>query len=420
MASVSTYLDKRRPKKSGEYPLKFNISINRGKKFLVNLNVDVLPGQWNGTEIVKHERKLLLNQYIRLRTTQIEDELMRLEATGLINSLSITQIKECIDSVFNRTTTQSNTIADYWRSIVKQKDRKATVEGYNNTLIKIGTFAELESLTFAMITPSWLRQFEQHMKSQELAVNTIFTHFRNLRAVFNRAIDDEVIGQECYPFRKFKIKTERTQKRSLAVEQLCVFRDYDCQEHQRRYRDIFMLMFYLLGINSVDLLGLKEIRDGRVEFRRAKTGRLYSIKIEPEAMEIIQRYRGEEYLLSVLDDYSNHKDFLHRMNKNLQQIGDVEMVDNAAKDPQFVKRNKKKLTPLFPELTTYWARHSWATIAAGLDIPKETIAAALGHGGNTVTDIYIDFDQRKVDEANRKVIDYLNEITIPEGVAVGK
>jgi integrase len=68
---------------------------------------------------------------------------------------------------------------------------------------------------------------------------------------------------------------------------------------------------------------------------------------------------------------------------------------------------KKIFKPLFPELTTYWARHTWATIAASLDIPKETIAAALGHGGNTVTDIYIDFDQRKVDDANRRVIDYV-------------
>ena len=61
----------------------------------------------------------------------------------------------------------------------------------------------------------------------------------------------------------------------------------------------------------------------------------------------------------------------------------------------------------FAQITTYWARHTWATIAASLEIPKETIAAALGHGGNTVTDIYIDFDQKKVDEANRKVLDYV-------------
>ena len=63
--------------------------------------------------------------------------------------------------------------------------------------------------------------------------------------------------------------------------------------------------------------------------------------------------------------------------------------------------------PIVPGLTTYWARHTWATIAASLDVPKETIAHALGHGNDTVTDIYIDFDKRKVDEANRKVLDFV-------------
>lgn len=58
-------------------------------------------------------------------------------------------------------------------------------------------------------------------------------------------------------------------------------------------------------------------------------------------------------------------------------------------------------------MSSHWARHSWATVAASLDIPKETIAAALGHGGNTVTDIYIDFDRQKVDDANRRVIDWV-------------
>ena len=88
-----------------------------------------------------------------------------------------------------------------------------------------------------------------------------------------------------------------------------------------------------------------------------------------------------------------------RMNKSLKKLGKVEIG----------KRGKKTITPIFPKISTYWARHTWATIASELDIPKETIAAALGHGGNTVTDIYIDFDQKKVDEANRKIIAYLAE-----------
>lgn len=65
------------------------------------------------------------------------------------------------------------------------------------------------------------------------------------------------------------------------------------------------------------------------------------------------------------------------------------------------------LKSVLPGVTTYTARYSWATIAASLDIPKETIARALGHGGHSVTDIYIDFDQRKVDDANRRVIDWV-------------
>ena len=72
---------------------------------------------------------------------------------------------------------------------------------------------------------------------------------------------------------------------------------------------------------------------------------------------------------------------------------------------------KKERQPLFPDISSYWARHTWATIAAELDIPKETISAALGHEiGSEVTSIYINFDRKKIDEANRRVIDYLNSV----------
>ena len=161
-----------------------------------------------------------------------------------------------------------------------------------------------------------------------------------------------------------------------------------------------MLIFYLRGINLIDLAHLKEIVNGRVEYRRAKTGRLYSVKIEPEAMEIINRYRGKNYVVNILDRYKDHRNYIHRINKNLKEFGTTTVG----------RRGKKEKKGAFPELSTYWARHTWATIAAALDIPKETIAASLGHGETTVTDIYIDFDQKKVDEANRKVIDYVSEI----------
>ena len=166
--------------------------------------------------------------------------------------------------------------------------------------------------------------------------------------------------------------------------------------------DWFFLIFYLIGINAVDLFSLTEIINGRVEYRRSKTGRLYSIKVEPETMAIIERYRGQQHLFSFADEYQDHRTWLNRTNRTLRVVGPVEIVPRKNGRP-----GKKQRTGLFPHISTYWARHTWATIAAELDVPKETIAAALGHGGQTVTDIYINFDSKKIDEANRKVIDYV-------------
>ena len=162
-------------------------------------------------------------------------------------------------------------------------------------------------------------------------------------------------------------------------------------------------MFYLIGINAADLFQAKkkDVVNGRLEYKRAKTGRLYSIKIEPEAQAIIDKYSGsDEYLLNVLDSYANYKDFLHRMGIGLKQIGEMERVGRGG---------KKMREPAFPEISSYWSRHTWATIASGLDVPKDVIGHALGHSWSTstTTDIYIDFNIKKVDEANRKVLDAL-------------
>ncbi|MFR9166829.1 MAG: hypothetical protein ACLVKO_11645 [Dysgonomonas sp.] len=111
----------------------------------------------------------------------------------------------------------------------------------------------------------------------------------------------------------------------MAVDELVLLRDYPCEEYLEKYRDIFMLIFYLIGINIIDLLHLKEIRKGNIEYRRAKTGRLYTIKVLPEAQVIFDKYKGKDYLLDVLDVYSNYKDFTHRLNRNLKRIGRVEI-----------------------------------------------------------------------------------------------
>lgn len=241
-------------------------------------------------------------------------------------------------------------------------------------------------LKFSDITLAWLHDFEAFLAKTSPSANARAIHLRNIRAIFNYAIDEGLT--EAYPFRRFKIRNEATRKRALSVDQLRTLINAELPEWQNRHRDFFLLSFMLLGINTIDLCSLRrgDLIGDRIEFSRAKTHRLYSIKVEPEAEEIIKRYRGDSLLLNFADGLKNYRMYYNRLAIGLKQIGEALHL---------------------PALSSYWARHTWATIAASLDIPRDTIAHALGHGGNTVTDIYIDFDQAKVDEANRRVLDWV-------------
>ena len=193
---------------------------------------------------------------------------------------------------------------------------------------------------------------------------------------------DELMTKD--PFQGIRLSREATRKRALSLENIrLLFTMQPEKPLQAVALDVFRLSFLLIGMNPVDLFAMGAPVDGRVEYRRAKTGRLYSVKLEPEALALIEKYRGRGARLLEFWPGVNFNTSIHRIKRALHAL-DV---------------------PFASELTIYWARHTWATLAAGLDVPKETIAAALGHGANTVTDVYIDFDRRKVDAANRRVID---------------
>ncbi len=410
MAKTNLTLDTRKALKDGTFPIKMSIYIDRTKRIVFSIGIYVKKDEWDGRQIIRTPRKAMLNNYLRSRLNAIDDEMLKLEMTGEVHRLTTTQIKKRLLSTFDPTEEDkpnATLIESAFIEFANGCKADMTKSIYLQTLSKLRATFDMSTLCFADITNKWLRDWENTMLNDGLSVNGLSVHLRNLRAVFNRAIDDDVISQEIYPFRKFKIKSERTAKRSLSVDDLRLLMDYPCEPYQCKYRDYFMLIFYLMGINLVDLSRLTTIENGRIEYKRAKTGRLYSIKVEPEALSIIERYKGKNQLVDISDRTSDYHNFLARMNEGLKSIGEVEYVANSAKNPLHIKKNKKEIKPLFPNISTYWARHTWATIAASLDIPKETIAAALGHGQNSITDIYIDFDQRKVDEANRKVIDYL-------------
>lgn len=390
MVTTRFYLDCRDTAPGSPAPLKL-VLTRQGVRALIPLNLSVLPSQWDAKRqiVVGHLRKQQYNSLLAEQKIAIDTILFRLSSAGELRGLRACDIKRRVLSELHPEAAEESvrvTFLSRFTSFVARRS-PGTQRIYNTTLARMRVYLNerLESLTFEDITVQWLRGFDAFLAKTSPSRNARNIHFRNIRAVFNDALDDEVIS--CYPFRKFKIVPEKTRKRALTVEQLrSLFYASVSSPSEQRYLDCFKLIFMLCGINIVDLCRLTSVSAGRVEYSRAKTHRLYSIKVEPEAAAIIEKYRGSQLLLNYADTCSDYRFFYRHLCEFLRNFG-------------------RSLS--LPPLSSYWARHSWATIAASLDIPKETIAAALGHGGNSVTDIYIDFDRSKVDAANRKVLDWV-------------
>jgi integrase len=260
-----------------------------------------------------------------------------------------------------------------------------------------------DDLLLEDITADWLARYDAWLSLTMRSANSRSIHLRNLRAVFNDAITRELTQN--YPFRRFKIRSQPTRHRALTAEQLRELLATECMPHEKRYLDMFLLMFLLCGISPVDLFKLERMSHGRVVFRRSKTAQPVDIRVEPEALDIITRYRGENQLINILDNYQDYDDFLKKMNRALKTLGGVGHEERVTKDGKVRLVAVRRKT--WPDLSAYWARHTWASIARSLGVPMDVIAQAMGHSLHSVTDIYIARDSSLVDEANRKVIDWV-------------
>lgn len=412
MPHIKLYLDNRARKEGSPAPVKLSISMNGGSA-LQATGICVLPENWDakGQKVSAGRMKAQYNSMLQIIVNKWETAMLKLVSSGEVRKMrTATELKKAISSMIDEADTElespnedepgKGTFLERFKSFAETRKTEGNREAYRKTIGRMEAYdPELWSRNFEDINRHWLEGFEAFMSHTCKSLNSVAFHLRNIRAVFNDALDDE--ATTFYPFRRFKIRKQPTPKRSLSAEQLRTLATFPCEPYQEPYRDMFMLMFMLIGINGVDLFAARhsDIADGRLEYIRAKTHKPYSVKIEPEAAELLRKCKGRKHLVWVSDTYTNYRDYLHRMAVTLKQIGPMERSGRGG---------KKERRPLFPKLSQYWCRHSWATIAASLDIPKETIAAALGHDmGNPTTAIYIDFDRRKVDEANRRVIDWV-------------
>lgn len=379
----------------------------QGKRSYVNTIHRVAPSQWNAKteKVISHPLAARMNIALARTRLDVEDAIIGWKDSGEFGMMSPEEIFRRLRCIIKGEKYESAIrLLDYMRSFADIHMNARTRMSYLHTVSRIIAFdPQAESLAMNGITVDWLSRFDAWMAKTAPSANSRSIHMRNIRATINDAIKKDLI--EHYPFKKFSIKSQPTEHRALTADQMRTFMATECMPHERRYKDMFLLMFFLCGLAPADLFKLKEIKHGRISIRRSKTGQPVDVRVEPEAMEIIDRYRGKEWLLNIGDNYANYDDFLKKMNRSLKTLGGVHMEERIAKDGKVRIMAVRHKT--WPELSAYWARHTWASIASSLGISNDVIAHALGHSQRSVTDIYIAFDKTRVDEANRRVIDHV-------------
>lgn len=385
--TIHIYLDKRSAKRGDEAPLKIGIN-KQGSSAYINLGVKILPTQWDSSKerIKNRPDKASLQSYIDTQKSTTSNIVLELLKKGELTKLTATQIKNKVVEIMDPTAATANSFYSRYLVYAESRTAKRTKDIYLVTAKRMVEYdAKIRTKAFEDITKDWLGGFDTFLQSTSPSVNGRSIHFRNIRAVFRDAMANEITMS--YPFRVFKIKSEPTIKRSLTIDELHRLFSFHGNERQTMAVDMFKLSLFLIGINVADLCNLSEIeKDGYLRYKRQKTQKLYCIKVEPEALAIIEKYSGRNHLLNILDRYANVHTFTATLGKVLQSIEG------------------------FENLTSYWARHTWATIASELDIPVDVISHALGHSFSTgakVTQVYINFNQQKIDDANRKVINYI-------------
>ena len=244
----------------------------------------------------------------------------------------------------------------------------------------------------------WLRKYETWMLKQGLAINTIGTRIRHLRAVFNMAIEHNVIDKECYPFHSYKVSkiSQSPPKRAITKADIQKILAYKPKTDMERLAiALFTFSYFTAGINFIDMANLRQenIIDGKLCYIRAKTKKQIIIPLQDEAKEIITLFSASstnmsDFIFPIFSSY--HKSEIQKANR-LHKV--LAKVNNALK--QIGKELQIPIT-----LTTYVARHSFATVLKRAGVSTSIISESLGHSSEKITQIYLDsFENSQIDEA---------------------
>ena len=372
--------------KNGTAPLCIAVNHASSSCYIPMPGVRLRREQWDKVRkrVINHSQADTINSVALSTLAKANEAVMQL---GNVRGMTTAKVRDMIaDHIYPPEDADTRVMA-VLRQYQAECNRPNSADKFEQTDTHLTRWLGVKGarqLLFADITPDWLQAFDRYLISYCPSVNSRSIHLRNIRTIFNYAINHNLTGAP-YPFRQFKIKSAPSTPTALTLEQMRQLWHYTPATEAQAYAlDIFKLVFALIGINMADLCQLQGISQGRINYTRQKTGRVYSIKVEDVAKRLIKAHRGRKSLVDILEHYKNTHIATAQINKQLKSIA-------GALD--------------LPPITTYTARYTWATLAASIDVPIEVISQALGHTyGMAVTLGYIMPDRRKVDEANSKVL----------------
>ena len=278
---------------------------------------------------------------------------------------------------------------------LKQIGKRRTAETYTTTLNSFMRFRDGRDIPVEEVESNLMVEYESYLKAAGICPNATSFYMRNLRAIYNRAVDMGLTMQR-YPFKHVYTGIDKTVKRAVSLKIIRQIRNLDLTLNPSLdyARDMFLFSFYTRGMSFVDMAFLKkrDIQNGILSYRRQKTHQQLFIKWEKPMQDIVEKYdtRNTPYLLPIIrnmqvDERRQYKTAAHRVNSKLKKLGEQ--------------------MGLTIPLTSYVARHAWASIARSKNISISVISEAMGHDSENTTRIYLaSLDTSVVDKANSLIL----------------
>jgi integrase/recombinase XerD len=394
MASIKIKLYTGKTYKDGSHPIILQAIHNKRRKY-VTTKYRATEKQWNFEKDFpsrNHPNSHQLKNRLRSILIDAEKARMKLEDKGL--PFTIEQLMSKIESK-KMETDFFKFISDHIQFLDDQ-EKFGNSKAYRSLKESFESFCGKKDVDFEDIDYKLIGKYEGFLVERGVKTNTVSFYLRTLRAIYNRAINEGVVDAEQYPFNKYKIKNESTPKRAISKEDIFKIRSIDLsgKPFLIMSRDIFMFSFYCMGINLIDIARIqnKQIINGRLLYKRKKTGRSFDIKLTTPALGIIAEYKKSEDPEAFVFPIIKRKDNEHLDYINYQRLINKQLKKVAA------------LAEIDITLTTYVARHSWATLGKRAGIGTAVISEGLGHETEETTQIYLDsFETDVLDKANEEI-----------------